>query len=131
VIPRHARTAHCALRLARRALIGEVSSKYADILFVQKCGGANAKSMLLLLLNSGEFSYGGAQWGLYGPFKKMFDGMVNSSNDGGGAAAASAPSSSSSSLSSMVVKMAAGLSAGAVASAFITPVDVVMIRQFV
>lgn len=52
----------------------------------------------------------------YGPFKKWFDDLLPTS-----------PSSPS----SMLSKMASGLSAGAVASAFITPVDIVMIRQFV
>jgi hypothetical protein len=58
-----------------------------------------------------EFTYGGAQWGLYTPFKTLFG--VDDTNP------------------SMAKKMAAGLSSGAVSSAFVTPVDRVMIKQFV
>jgi hypothetical protein len=59
-----------------------------------------------------EGTYGGAQWGLYTPLKNLWG--VDEDNN-----------------TSMAKKMAAGLSAGAIASAFITPVDRIMIKQFV
>ena len=55
--------------------------------------------------------YGGGQWGLYTPFKSLLGGEDEQTG--------------------MFGKMAAGLSAGAVASAFVTPVDRVMIKQYV
>jgi hypothetical protein len=58
-----------------------------------------------------ELTYGGAQWGLYTPFKTLL-GVEDDSP-------------------SMARKMAAGLLSGAVSSAFVTPVDRVMIKQFV
>lgn len=58
-----------------------------------------------------EFTYGGAQWGLYTPFKALLG--VEDDNP------------------SMLRKMSAGLLSGAVSSAFVTPVDRVMIKQFV
>jgi hypothetical protein len=58
-----------------------------------------------------ELTYGGAQWGLYTPFKALF-GVEDDSP-------------------SMARKMGAGLLSGAVSSAFVTPVDRVMIKQFV
>lgn len=54
-----------------------------------------------------EASYGGMQWGLYTPLKTLW-------NQTG--------------LPPMVANVATGLSAGIVASAFITPIDLVMIR---
>jgi len=62
-----------------------------------------------------ESSYGGMQWGLYTPFKHLFGVTSDIDGDGG----------------SMASKVAAGLSSGIVASAFVTPVDLLMIRQFV
>lgn len=71
-----------------------------------------------------EMSYGGAQWGLYTPFKRLWG--VGDGAGGGGAGAVGEAGSAS-----VAAKVAAGLSAGAVASAFVTPVDLVMVRQFV
>jgi hypothetical protein len=59
-----------------------------------------------------EATYGGAQWGLYTPFKALWG--VDEDNN-----------------TSMAKKMAAGLSAGVVASLFVTPVDRLMIKQMV
>jgi hypothetical protein len=65
-----------------------------------------------------ETTYGGAQWGLYTPFKKLFGAEDGGEQDSG-------------SLLGFLRKIGAGLGAGAVSSAFITPIDMVMIRQYV
>jgi hypothetical protein len=57
------------------------------------------------------------QWGLYTPFKRVFD----ATNEGDGSMGGG----------SVGAKVAAGFAAGIVASAFITPIDLIMIRQFV
>ena len=58
-----------------------------------------------------EATYGGGQWGLYTPFKALL-GVEDEDP-------------------SMVRKMGAGLLSGAVSAAFVTPVDRIMIKQFV
>lgn len=73
----------------------------------------------VLLSTLRETSYGGAQWGLYGPLKVLIDGGASARNGdvAGG--------------NSVATKIAAGLCAGAIASAAVTPIDLVMVKQFV